>query len=43
MSSRIIILSDGDIWESLEGDLKPQIWEITDRAFELLESGELAA
>ena len=41
MSKQIIVLSDGETWETLEGDLKAAVWNVTDEAYALLESGEL--
>ena len=36
---RVIVLSDGETWETLEGEVKTEVWTITDRAYELLEEG----
>ena len=36
---RVIVLSDGETWETLEGEVKTEVWTITDRAYELLEAG----
>ena len=40
MSHTIIVLSDGETWESVEGDLLPEVLEITDEAYSRLEEGE---
>ena len=37
----IIVLSDREMWETLDGDLKPEIWRVSDRTYALLASGEL--
>jgi len=35
---RILVLPDDwETWVSLEGDLKPEVWNITDQAYERLE------
>jgi hypothetical protein len=39
MPRRIIVLSDGETWETLEGDLRPEILVVTDEAYEYLEHG----
>lgn len=36
---RVIVLSDEETWETLEGDARPEVWTITDRAYELLVEG----
>jgi len=37
---RILVLPDDwETWVSLEGDLKPEVWWVTDEAYERLEEG----
>ena len=31
MAHFIIVMSDGEMWETLEGDVRAAIWTITDR------------
>ena len=39
MAKQIIVMSDGEMWESLEEHSTAAVWTITDAAYELLISG----